>query len=423
LIFAAIRLQAATPIFCHSPDHSSVKHRTMTPRAVYVHVPFCRHHCGYCNFTVAAGRDDLADAYLDAVEREMSLLGDPAEVDTLFIGGGTPTHLPLPQLRRLLSAVRRWFPPADGFEWSIEANPIDISPEKTDVLAEFGVNRISLGAQSFDASKLALLERDHRADDIRRAMEICRPRFASVSLDLIFGAPGESLEAWRADLRAALELAPDHLSTYGLTYERGTTFWGRRLRGELAPVEEETELVMYATAIDTLTTAGFEHYEVSNFARPGRRCRHNEVYWSGGRYYAVGPGAARYIGNVRSSNHRSTFTYIHRMLAGKSPVAESETLSPEEQAREKLVLGLRTMDGVSLTAFPRNAGYSAQELAGEAIVRFVNAGLLELRDDRLSLTREGLMISDALWSDLLETNNKSCAAPEENPAARRNPSR
>jgi oxygen-independent coproporphyrinogen-3 oxidase len=354
---------------------------------------------------VLAGRDDLADAYLDAAEREMSQLGQPAEVETLFIGGGTPTHLAPSQLRRLLTAVRRWFPPMANWEWSIEANPIDMTPEKADLLAEWGVNRISLGAQSFNASKLAILERDHRAEEVRRAVQICRPRFASVSLDLIFGAPGESLDAWKEDLRAALELAPDHLSSYGLTYERGTTFWGRRLRGELSPVEEEIERAMYETAIEMLTSAGFEHYEVSNFARPGRRCRHNEVYWSGGRYYAIGPGAARYVGNVRSSNHRSTFTYLRRMLAGESPVAESETLSPEMQAREKLVLGLRTMDGVSLAAFERDTGHSAHALAGEAIARFVNAGLLQIDDGRLRLTREGLLVSDSLWPDFLSSGD------------------
>jgi oxygen-independent coproporphyrinogen-3 oxidase len=304
-------------------------------------------------------------------------------------------------LARLLGAVRRWFPAVGDWEWSIEANPIDISVEKADLLAEFGVNRISLGAQSFHSSKLAILERDHRTDDIRRAVEICRPRFASISLDLIFGAPGESLDQWQADLTAAIELAPEHLSTYGLTYERGTTFWGRRMRGELSSIEEEAELAMYEMAIDTLAAAGFEHYEVSNFARPGRRCRHNEVYWSGGRYYAVGPGAARYLGNVRSSNHRSTFTYIRRMLAGQSPVAESETLSPEEQAREKLVLGLRKMEGVSLPYFEQETGYSAHQLAGEAIGRFVQARLLEIAGNRLRMTREGLMVSDSLWPDFL----------------------
>lgn len=374
---------------------------TAPPRAVYVHVPFCRHRCGYCNFTVAAGRDDLIEAYLDAVEREMALLGRPAEVETLFLGGGTPTHLGLAQLRRLLTAVRHWFPPAGDWEWSVEANPADLDEAKAELLAEQGVNRVSLGAQSFDKGKLALLERDHQAEDIRRTVAICRPRFASISLDLIFGAPGETLAGWRDDLAAALALRPDHISTYGLTYERGTTFWGRRLRGELSPVEEDAERAMYETAIDTLAAAGFEHYEVSNFARPGRRCRHNEVYWSGGRYWAVGPGAARYLGATRSTNHRSTFTYLRRVLAGESPIAESETLSPEEQAREKLVLALRKMEGVSLTAFERDTGFSAHALAGAPIARFREWGLLEQTGDRLHLTRQGLLVSDSLWPDFL----------------------
>ncbi|MBW3596277.1 MAG: radical SAM family heme chaperone HemW [Planctomycetes bacterium] len=373
-----------------------------TPRAAYVHVPFCRHRCGYCNFTVVAGRDDLIEAYLDAIEREMASLGEPAAVETLFLGGGTPTHLSGPQLRRLLSAVRRWFPPRGDCEWSVEANPGDIDETKADVLAEFGVTRISLGAQSFDSEKLRRLERDHEDEHIRRAVAICRPRFASLSLDLIFGAPGETLEGWRRDLTAALELQPDHLSTYGLTYELGTTFWGRRLRGELASVEEDAERAMYESAIDTLTSAGLEHYEVSNFARPGHRCRHNEVYWSGGRYWAVGPGAARYVGDTRSANHRSTFTWRRRIEAGQSPVAESETLSPEEQAREKLVLGLRRIEGVSLREFQRDTAHSAEELAGEAIERFLEWRLLARAGDRLLLTRDGLLVSDSLWPELLQ---------------------
>ncbi len=331
----------------------------------------------------------------------MATMGEPAPCDTLFLGGGTPTHLTLGQLTRLLAAVERWFPLAHGGEWSVEANPADITLSTADLLADYGVNRVSLGAQSFDADKLSLLERDHRALDIRHAVEICLPRFTSVSLDLIFGAPGENLDAWKQDLQSALELAPQHISTYGLTFERGTTFWGRRLSGDLRSIEEDTERAMYETAIDTLTDAGFEHYEVSNFARPGHRCRHNEVYWSGGRYWAVGPGAARYVGNTRSSNHRSTFTYLRRIRSGQSPVAESETLAPEDQAREKLVLGLRKMEGVLLADFERDTGFAPHDLAGGAISRFIQWGLLAQQGDRLQLTRSGLMVSDSLWPEIL----------------------
>ncbi len=262
-------------------------------RSAYVHVPFCRHRCGYCNFTLIAGRDELIDDYLRAIEIELASLGEPREVDTLFFGGGTPTHLPPEKLRRLIDVARGQFPLAVGYELSVEANPADLNDEMLQVLATCGVNRISLGGQSFNPDKLKLLERDHSPELLRKAVLAARESIASVSMDLIFGVPREILETWRTDLAAALALGPDHVSTYGLTFERGTAFWSRLLTGDLGRLDEELERSMYAAAIDVLVAAGYEHYEVSNFARSGHRCRHNETYWSGASYFAVGPGAAR----------------------------------------------------------------------------------------------------------------------------------
>jgi oxygen-independent coproporphyrinogen-3 oxidase len=370
-------------------------------RAAYIHVPFCRHRCGYCNFTLVAGREDLIEAYLEALERELSWLGGPHEVDTLFFGGGTPTHLAPAQLERLLAIARRAFPLAAGGELSVEANPIDMDEAKSGVLAAAGVTRISLGAQSFDEQKLRLLERDHTAADIARAFRFARPFAESLSLDLIFGVPGESLEDWRRDLESALALSPDHVSTYGLTFEKGTVFWNRLSHGELQRAEEEVERQMYELAIDMLTAAGFEHYEVSNFARRGHRCRHNETYWTGGQYYAAGPGAARFVAGRRETNHRSTTTYIARVLAGQSPVAESEQLGPEDAARERLVFGLRRLEGIDLAAFATETGYCAGDLGGAALDSFVDQGLLDLSASHLRLTRRGLVVSDALWPALL----------------------
>ncbi len=349
----------------------------VTPRAVYIHVPFCVHRCGYCNFTLVAGRDDLIDAYLQAIERELSALQQPRPVDTLFFGGGTPTHLPPAALERLLSLVRRWFPPQPGYEFSVEANPADLDTQRVAVLAAAGVTRVSLGAQSFDPAKLALLERDHRAEQIAAAVALVRPHIHSLSLDLIFGTPRETPEIWQRDLEMALALEPDHLSTYGLTFERGTAFWARLQRGELLRQDEEHEGAMYAAAIDRLTAAGFEHYEVSNFARAGQRCRHNEIYWAGDEYYAVGPGAARYVDGRREVNHRSTTTYIQRVLAGRSPVAESETLSSEDRAREGLVIGLRRIGGVERAEFARRFGYEIDALVGPELQRFLDAGIFQ----------------------------------------------
>ncbi|HEY2894184.1 MAG TPA: radical SAM family heme chaperone HemW [Pirellulales bacterium] len=372
-----------------------------TPRAAYIHVPFCRHRCGYCNFTLLAGRDDLFDDYARALELELKGLGRPHQVDSLFFGGGTPTQLTPELLQRVIETARRWFPLAPGYEFTVEANPADINAQSCELLAGAGVNRLSLGGQSFDAGKLRMLERDHSPDELRTSFETARNSFGSISLDLIFGVPGESLETWESDLQAALELSPDHVSTYGLTFERGTAFWNRLSAGEIGRADEETERAMYLMAIDTLAAAGFEHYEVSSFARPDHRCRHNQVYWSGAGYFAAGPGAARYVDRRREINHRSTTTYLKRVLAGQSPVAEQETLSSEERARETLVFGLRRLAGVNRQEFELQTGYALDELGGDAFVRLVERGLLLDDGALVRLSREGLLVSDAIWPELL----------------------
>jgi len=371
------------------------------PRFAYIHVPFCRHRCGYCNFTLVAGRDDLIDDYLHAIELELALLETPREVDTLYFGGGTPTYLDPLQFRRLAATVLRWHPLAAGYEWTVEANPADINEAMMDALSQLGVTRLSLGGQSFHQQKLRLLERDHEPDDIARSVALARRNGLHVALDLIFGTPGETLDAWSADVETALALGPDHLSTYGLTFERGTTFWSRRLRGELIEADEELQREMYALAIHRLTAAGFKHYEVSNFARPGRRSRHNQAYWSGDGYFAAGPGAARYIEGVRETNHRSTTTYLHRVLAGESPVADREELPPESRARELLVFGLRRLNGVSRREFLKQTGYEIEELVEAPLRKFIDLGLLADDGERICLKREGLFVSDAIWPELL----------------------
>ena len=369
------------------------------PTAAYVHVPFCRHRCGYCNFTLIAGRDDLIEAYLEGLAAELSQLETPRPVQTLFLGGGTPTHLAPPQLQRLLRLARQWFPLAPGYEFSAEANPADVTPERIAVLQAAGLTRLSVGVQSFHAEKLKLLERDHTADTAREAIRLGQDAGFSTSLDLIFGAPGETLEQWHRDLDEALALETDHVSLYGLTYERGTSFWTRKLKGELRQAEEELEREMYLAAIERLTAAGYEHYEVSNFAKPGRRCRHNETYWAAEGYYAAGPGAARYVDGRRETNHRSTTTWLERIRSGKSPVAESETLEPEDRAREALVLGLRRLrEGIVGQAFSAQFGYDLATLGGSELEKLLESKLLQFSDDRLRLTREGLLISDWIWS-------------------------
>lgn len=371
------------------------------PDAAYVHVPFCRRRCGYCNFTLIAGRDDLVAAYLAALERELSALETPRSVATLFFGGGTPSHLGPTELQRLFAIVGRWFPLRAGSECSLEANPHDVDEARLDALSAGGVRRLSIGGQSFDEAKLRLLERDHAPNDVRRAVASARSRGFVVSLDLIFGAPGESLVAWLRDLDEALALRPEHLSLYGLTFERGTTFWSRLRRGAMQALGEEAERELYTAAIERLTAAGYEHYEISNFALPGFACRHNTTYWQAREYYAAGPGAARYVAGVRETNHRSTTAWLARLNAGRSPVAESERLPPEDRAREALALGLRRLVGIDCRAFAEEFGYDPLTLEPRELRRLVETGLLDCADGRLRLTREGLLLADYVWSRFL----------------------
>lgn len=370
-------------------------------RAAYIHVPFCRHRCGYCDFTLVARRDDLITDYLAALEIELSGLGTPRSVDTLYFGGGTPTHLPADQLARLMRLVRHWLPPADGAEVTVEANPSGLDDERIDVLTAAGVNRVSLGVQSFNPQQLATLERDHTPDDIADVVSRLRPHIPNFSLDLIFAVPGQSLADWHATLEAAIGLQPLHVSTYGLTWERGTTFWSRKQRGVLQPLDDELELAMYSSAIDRLNAVGFDHYELSNFGRPGFYSRHNQVYWRGESYYGFGPGAASYLDGVRRTHHRSVTTWIRRRLAGEDAVQAVETMTPEERAREAILLGLRQRAGIDLAEFRTRYGASPAELEPRAWEGHLSEGLLEVVDGRWRLTRQGCYLADHVISEYL----------------------
>lgn len=371
------------------------------PRAAYIHVPFCRHRCGYCNFTLVANRDDLIESYLQAIQLELSQQGPPREVDSLFFGGGTPTHLSTDQLTQLVTLVRQSFHLSAQAEFSMEANPSDITAEKVSLLAQLGVTRISLGVQSFDSKKLALLERDHRADTITRSVHLCQEHFSSVSCDLMFGVPGETRSDWQDDIDRLISLQPQHISAYGLTIEKGTSFWMRRQRNELPTIDEEIDRAMYLVTIDRLADAGYQQYEVSNFALPEHRCQHNLVYWRGEPYFAAGPGAASYVDGVRRMNHRSTTTYLKRLLSGESPVAEVEELSERERAVERLVFALRMIEGVNRQQFHQASGWKIEDLVGQELEHLADLGMLEVLPDRIRLTRAGIVVSDAVFAQLL----------------------
>ena len=372
------------------------------PTAAYIHVPFCHRRCPYCNFTVVADRADWMKRFLEAVTGELSGLKSSQSVNTIFVGGGTPTLLPPDLLRRLLETISTWLPiKSSDSEWSIEANPNNVSNELCKLLRECGVNRISLGGQSFNDSKLRTLGRDHRGEQLQQAIRIASQWFDEVSVDLIFGVPGESTDDWRTDLRTAVELPITHVSTYGLTYEKGAHYWSQLQRGDIVAVSEEAELDMYMTAIEQLCEAGFEHYEVSNFSLPGSSCKHNENYWNGEPWYAFGPGAASFVDGVRRVNHRSTGTYLKRMEAGDSPVAEEEVLDWATWTRERFVFGMRKLSGVDWALMASVGKAETIQMIQNQITQHVSEGWLEWCDGHIRMTSRALPVSDGLWKDYL----------------------
>ncbi len=429
----------------------------LDPRTAYIHVPFCAHHCGYCDFAVTAGNDHLIDLYLEALAAELSALGAPRPVESLFIGGGTPTHLSAEQLQRLLEVVTKWLPlvpltsPLEGEvaaslwtrrvggealgaskgappppggeapptspsrgevrvhaprspEYSIESNPDTLTEEKAAVLAAFGVNRVSIGVQSFQPDALTALDRRHAPEHVGRAVEAVRRHIPVVSFDLIFGAPGSTPANWAADLDAALAFEPQHVSTYGLTYEKGTPLWKRLHRGALERIAEDDELAMYELAMDRLGVAGFEHYEISNFAKPGFRCRHNERYWANEAYHGFGVGAARYVNGVRELNVRDTKLYIRKALAGEPVAFQREELPPRARAFETMATQLRRSDGIIRAAFCEQTGFALDDLAPAALALLAQTGVTSDDGSSVRLTRRGKCVADAAVAELLKYN-------------------
>jgi oxygen-independent coproporphyrinogen-3 oxidase len=371
-----------------------------TPQSAYLHVPFCRHRCGYCNFSVVAGRDDLAERFLAAIDRELALLNRP-RVETIFVGGGTPTHLSLQQLEVFLACLHRRFELAADCEWTIEANPEDINDRVLDVLVDHGVNRISLGVQSFDRQKLQTLERSHSGSQASDVIERVAQRITNVSIDLIFAAPDEPLETWQRDVDTALALPITHLSSYALTFEKGTMFWNRQRRGELSSADELAEVQMYEHVRSAAAANNLTHYEISNFAFPNSCCRHNLAYWQGRGWFAAGPGAASFVDGRREVNHRSTTTYLQRIEAEQSPVAEAEAISKLQYARERAAFGIRMLDGIDLKTLSVETGVELSDLCAAEIEQCLVAGLLTRVGSRLKLTERGILFADTVASAFL----------------------
>lgn len=366
----------------------------MTPRHVYVHVPFCARRCSYCDFSIAVRRNVPTDEYLDALQRELEHAARGI-VSTIYFGGGTPSRLGARGVQRLLDIARTTYEPEPDAEITLEANPEDVTRESAAAWIAAGVNRLSLGAQSFDDAVLAWMHRVHDSAAIARAFTTARDAgFANVSLDLIFALPESLQRDWSRDLAKALALEPEHVSLYGLTVEPATPLARWRDRGAVAEAPEENYEREYLLAHDVLTGAGFSHYEVSNFARPGLESRHNRAYWTLDPYAGHGPSAHSWDGERRMWNE-PVYTKWRDMLArGEEPRGGSEALTEEQRELERLYLGLRTLAGIREE--PEHAA---------CVARWVGEGWAARGSGRVVLTPRGWLRLDALTASL--TVNRS----------------
>jgi oxygen-independent coproporphyrinogen III oxidase len=364
------------------------------PHHAYVHVPFCARRCAYCDFAIAVRRNVPVDEYVGALEAELEarFSNAPAsEVETLYLGGGTPSRLGGEGVARVIATVRRWFPLASAGELTIEANPEDVDPAAVEAWLAAGVNRLSLGAQTFDDRVLTWMHRTHDAAAIERAVVAARSAgLDNLSLDLIFALPKELGRDFAADVRRMLDLGPAHLSIYGLTVEPGTPLgkWvGRRTTEERGEEGYEEE---FLAAHESLTVAGLEHYEVSNYALPGRRSRHNAAYWKGVPYVGLGPSAHGFDGSERRWNARGYTDWRDRAAAGADPIEGSELLSAENRLAEDVYLGMRSDVGLRLASGERDV-VRPWEVAGWVTVD---------AEDRLRCTSLGWLRLDALATAL-----------------------
>ncbi len=370
------------------------------PRHVYIHVPFCARRCSYCDFSIAVRRNVPVDEYLRALEAELSLrfpADAPSEVDTIYFGGGTPSRLGGEGLARALEVVSRRFTTTGDAEITVEANPDDMEPDALRAWRAAGVNRLSIGSQSFDDRALAWMHRVHDSAAIDRAVHVARDAgITNLSLDLIFALPEALQRNFERDVERALALEPDHISLYGLTVEPATPLGRWVAAGREAEQPEEGYEREYLTAHRLLTSAGYEHYEVSNYARPGRRARHNSAYWAAVPYVGLGPAAHEFDGATRRWNARAYADWLHRISAGSDPVDGAETLTPENRVAEEVYLGMRSDRGLLLREDER-------QMAG----KWADAGWVFVTPDAvLHCTADGWLRLDSLAAALTHRRSR-----------------
>ena len=375
---------------------------------IYIHIPFCKSRCVYCGFYSTTSLD-LRHSYVDAICRELELRSDylSEPVSTVYFGGGTPSVLSVDDLDRIFNAVYKYnkvYGNSDGVaEFTIECNPDDITDEFCSFLSSSPVNRISMGVQSFSDGLLKFARRRHGSSQPKLAVERLRHiGIPNISIDLMFGFPNESLEVWRNDIDKALSLGVEHISAYSLMFEEGTCLYGMLQRGEVKECDEETSLAMFNMLIDRLEAAGYEHYEISNFAKPGFRSQHNSSYWHGVPYLGLGASAHSFNGSTRQWNIGDVRKYIDSISCGNIP-AEIEVLTKDNSYDDMIMTGLRTVEGVSLDEVERRFGKDYLDFLEREALRYVKAKLLKYSVDHrsLSLTRKGLFVSDNVMCELM----------------------
>lgn len=391
-------------------------------RSLYIHVPFCAHKCEYCAFYSAPAGGDQIQRYVDALIRELELIAPDCQPDTLFFGGGTPSMLSLKQWERILETLRRLGLDHPG-EWSVECNPATVSIEKARLLRDAGVNRISMGVQSFNESLLERLGRIHSRDQVYRSYDILRSAgFQNVNIDLMFAIPTQSMDLWKSTVEEALQLGTEHLSCYEVIYEDDTPLYQQLKAGQF-DVDEDLACDMYDFLVDRLAEGGFRQYEIANFARdqasrlasgaapnpipglPAYACRHNVTYWRGNDSYGLGPSASEFVRGVRSRNWANTNLYCEQLERGRRAKEFAEALPPLARAGELAAFGLRMNAGWPLAEFHERSGLDLREEWGREIQDLVQRGWGELVENHFRLTRQGLRFADTAAEMFLRVPN------------------
>ncbi len=370
---------------------------------MYVHVPFCLGKCSYCDFYSIGHNSALADSYVTALQAELKTKRNCLQTPlvSVFFGGGTPTALDTPTLARILKIAN---PLIDSnTEFSIEANPATLDPEKVKVIADSGVNRVNLGVQSFNDDELKTLGRLHNASHVLDTYNMLRnANMNNIGLDLIYAAPTQTLETWLTSLDTALALQPEHLSCYALTLEDGTPLAEQVRRGSLAEMDEDMQHACYYQAIERITATAMEHYEISNFALPHRRCVHNLTYWHNQKYLGLGPAATSYVGGLRCTNSPNLTAYMKALAAGELPPCTTEHPDIRTQMGETVMLALRLTEGIDCNQFTARFHIDIREVFGKTIERYCRQNALILNDQYLRISPDALFVSNVILGDMLE---------------------